>query len=43
MRKELPTIETTTKTDELIAHLKATATTAKLGERNGLVFPEKIR
>lgn len=34
---------TTTKTEELIAHLRATTMTVKLGAGEGLTLPEKIR
>jgi hypothetical protein len=34
---------TTTKTEELIAHLAAKATVATLGPSDGLALPEKIR
>jgi bifunctional DNA-binding transcriptional regulator/antitoxin component of YhaV-PrlF toxin-antitoxin module len=34
---------TTTKSDELIAHLEATTTIATLGSSDGVALPEKIR
>jgi bifunctional DNA-binding transcriptional regulator/antitoxin component of YhaV-PrlF toxin-antitoxin module len=41
--EEISAMETTTKTAELIAHLRATTMIAKLGSDEGLILPEQIR